>query len=161
MSEVTIPAIIEGGKANAGPPLGPAMGPLGVNIGAVIAEINKQTAPFAGVKVPIKVIVNKASKTFRIEVGAPPTGELIKKELGIEKGRKGGADDPKTVGNLPFAKAVAIAKSKSNQSLTKDLKAGVCEVLGSCVSMGVTVDGKDPREMRKDVLSGKMDSMLA
>ncbi len=100
MSKVTIPAIVEGGKATAGPPLGPALGPLGVNIGGIIDEINKKTSPFSGLKVPIKVIVDKNAKTFVIEVGSPSTGELLKKEAGVEKGKKGGADDPKVVGNL-------------------------------------------------------------
>ena len=79
MSKITIPAIVEGGKANAGPPLGPALGPLGVNIGGIIDSINKATAAFAGIKVPVKVIVDKATKTFEIEVGSPSTGELLKK----------------------------------------------------------------------------------
>ena len=53
MAKITIPAIVEGGKANAGPPLGPALGPLGVPIPKIIDEINKQTAAFAGIKVPV------------------------------------------------------------------------------------------------------------
>ena len=83
MSKITIPAIVEGGKATAGPPLGPALGPLGVNIGGIIDEINKKTGPFAGLKVPVKVIVDKETKKFEIEVGSPSTGELLKKELGV------------------------------------------------------------------------------
>lgn len=160
MSEITIPAIVEGGKANAGPPLGPALGPLGVNIGAIIAEINEKTKNFAGLKVPVKVIVDKGSKTHKIEVGSPPTGELIKGELHIEKGRKGGAEDPKVVGDLKFDSAVKVAKMKQDGSLVNSLKAGVKEVLGTCVSLGVTCEGKDPRAMMKEVDAGKWDSKL-
>jgi large subunit ribosomal protein L11 len=160
MSDTVIPAIVEGGKATSGPPLGPALGPLGVNISQIIADINKQTEPFAGIKVPIKVIIDKNTKKYHIEVGSPATGEMIKKELGVEKGRKGGPDDPKTVGDLAFEKVVKVAKAKRGASLTKGMKAGVCEVLGSCVSLGVTVNGKDPREIYKEVMDGKFDSML-
>ncbi len=160
MPETMIPAIVEGGKASAGPPLGPALGPMGVNIGQIIADINKETAAFNGVKVPIKVFIDKNTKKYRIEVGSPPTGELIKKELGIEKGRKGGPDDPKVVGDLPFEKAVQIAKAKAGKNLSRGLKATVNEVLGTCVSLGVSVGGKDAREVRKDVLAGKYDSVL-
>ena len=161
MSKITIPAIVEGGKANAGPPLGPALGPLGVNIGGIIDEINKMTGPFAGLKVPIKVIVDKATKKFEIEVGSPSTGELLKKELGVEKGRKGGPDDPKTVGNLKFEQVVKVAKMKAAGSLVRDVKNGAKEVLGSCVSLGITVEGQDARKIIKEVDEGKHDSALA
>ena len=84
--EKIINAIVDGGKATAGPPLGPALGPLGVNAGQVIAKINEATKDFAGMKVPVKVIVDTETKEFRVEVGTPPTAELIKKEAKIEKG---------------------------------------------------------------------------
>jgi len=161
MSKITIPAIVEGGRANAGPPLGPALGPLGVNIGGIIDEINKKTSPFAGIKVPVKVIVDKASKTFEIEVGSPSTGELLKKELGVEKGRKGGADDPKTVGDLKFEQVVKVARMKETGSLVRSLKNGAKEVLGTCVSLGITVEGKDAREAIKRVDKGEFDSVLS
>ncbi len=160
MSKITIPAIVEGGRATAGPPLGPALGPLGVNIGGIIDEINKKTSAFAGLKVPVKVVVDKATKKFDIEVGSPSTGELIKKEAGLEKGRKGGAEDPKVVGNLTFEQAVKVAKMKSSGSLVRNLKNGVKEVLGTCVSLGITVDGQDARKVRAEVDGGRHDSAL-
>jgi large subunit ribosomal protein L11 len=161
MSKVTIPAIVEGGKATAGPPLGPALGPLGVNIGGIIDEINKKTSDYSGLKVPVKVIVDKATKKFEIEVGSPSTGELLKKELGVEKGRKGGPEDPKVIGDLKFASIVKVAKMKMGSSLVRNLKNGVNEVLGSCVSLGITVDGKDPRKVIEEVKKGEYDSQLA
>src|SRR3989344_4558327 len=161
MTKITIPAIVEGGRATAGPPLGPALGPLGVNIGGIIDEINKQTGPFAGLKVPVKVIVDKNTKTFVIEVGSPSTGELLKKELGVEKGRKGGPDDPKSVGSLKFESVVKVARMKAGSSLVRNVKQGAKEVLGTCVSLGINVEGKDAREIRKAVDAGEYDSQLA
>jgi large subunit ribosomal protein L11 len=161
MAKITIPAIVEGGKATAGPPLGPALGPLGVNIGGIIDEINKKTGPFAGLKVPIKVIVDKATKKFEIEVGSPSTGELLKKELGVEKGRKGGPDDPKTIGDLKFASIVKVARMKTDGSLVRNVKNGANEVLGTCVSLGITVEGKDARKVIEEVKNGEHDSQLA
>jgi len=161
MTKVTIPAIVEGGRANAGPPLGPALGPLGVNIGGIIDEINKKTAPFSGLKVPVKVIVDKNAKTFEIEVGSPSTGELLKKEAGVEKGKKGGADDPKTIGNLKFEQVVKVARMKADGSLVRNIKNGVNEVLGTCVSLGITVEGQDPRKVIEEVKAGQHDSQLA
>lgn len=148
--EKTIDAIIDGGKATAGPPLGPALGPLGVNAGAVVAEINKVTAAFGGMKVPVKIIVDTATKQFHVEVGAPPTAELLKKEAKIEKGA--GAKD-QVVGNLPLTSVIQIAKQK--KTLARGLKSAVCEVLGTCKSMGITVEGKDPRVIIKEVHEGK------
>ena len=152
----TIDVIVEGGKASPGPPLAPALAPLGVNIGQVVAKINEATKAFAGMKVPVKVHVEPKTKTFTIEVGSPPTAEIIKKEVGIEKGA-GNREAP--AGNLTMEKAVAIAKNKPN-SLGKDTKETLKEILGTCVSMGVTVDGKNAKEAIKDVNAGKHDSML-
>ena len=64
MAKETIETLIEGGKASAAPPLGPALGPLKVNIGQVVADINKKTADFKGMKVPVKVIVDTKTKEF-------------------------------------------------------------------------------------------------
>jgi len=158
--KIAISAIVEGGRATAGPPLGPALGPLGVNIGGIIDEINKKTGSFAGLKVPVKVVVDKATKKFEIEVGSPSTGELLKKELGVEKGRKGGPDNPKTVGNLSFSQVVKVARMKMQSSLVRGVKQGAKEVLGTCVSLGITVEGKDAREIRKAVDAGEYDSQL-
>lgn len=152
----TIDVIVEGGSASAGPPLGPALGPLGINAGQVVAKINDATKTFKGMKVPVKVIVDPKTKTFTIEVGAPPTAELIKKEAGIEKGA-GNREAP--AGNIALTKLVAIAKSKSN-SLGKDTKMIIKEVLGSCVSMGVTVDSKKAKEVMIEIDKGMHDSLL-
>jgi len=152
----TIDVIVEGGKATAGPPLGPALGPMGINAGQVVAKINEATADFAGMKVPVKVHVDPKSKQFTIEVGSPPTAEIIKKELGIEKGA-GNREAP--AGDLPLDKAVKIAKAKRN-SLGKNAKETLKEILGTCFSMGVTIEGKKAKDVIKEVNEGKHDSLL-
>jgi large subunit ribosomal protein L11 len=152
----TINAIVDGGKASAGPPLAPALAPLGVNIGQVVAKINEATKDFAGMKVPVAVHVDPKTKTFTVEVGSPPTAEIIKKEAGVEKGA-GNREAP--AGNLSLEKAVSIAKSKRN-SLGKDTKQTLKEVLGSCLSMGITVNGKNARQAIKEVNEGKHDPLL-
>jgi large subunit ribosomal protein L11 len=152
----TIDVIVEGGKASAGPPLAPALAPMGVNIGQVVAKINEKTKDFAGMKVPVKVSVDPATKEFTIDVGSPPTGEIIKKEAGIEKGA-GNREAP--AGDISMEKIARIAKSKSN-SLGTDPKEVTKEVLGTCLSMGVTIDSKNAREVIKEVDEGKHDSLL-
>jgi len=158
MAEKTISAIVEGGKATAGPPIGPALGPLGINAGAVVAEINKQTAAFAGIKVPVKIIVDTKTKSFRIEVGSPPVSELLKREAKIEKGSATAGKEAK--GDIPLQSVVNIAKSIRIKNLSKSLKDTVKEVLGSCVSMGIMVEGKSAKEVIEEVNEGKHDSLL-
>ena len=161
MAEMTVSALVEGGKASAGPPLGPALGPLGVNIGEIIAAINDKTKNFAGLSVPVKVIVNKETRKFEVEVGTPPVSALIKKELALEKGAKGakpevpGTRGQEIVGDIKLEQVIKIAKGKEQgSSLAKGLKGAVKEILGTCVSMGVTCGGKDPREVIRAVDDG-------
>lgn len=156
--ESRVKVMVEGGKANPGPPLGPALGPLGVNVAQVVAKINEATSSFAGMKVPVTVVVKKKTKEFSIEVGSPPTAALIKKELGLEKGAKTAGKE--VVGNLSLAQVVKIAKLKLGTSLAKGLKSAVKEVLGTCVSLGVTVEGKSPKEVQKEIDEGKHDEEL-
>jgi large subunit ribosomal protein L11 len=153
-----IEALISGGQATAGPPLGPALGPLGVNVLAIVNKINEVTKDFAGMKVPVKIIVDTETKEFEVSVGTPTTSALIVSELKIEKG----SSTPKTekVGNLTMEQVVRIAKIKRGEVLAKTLKGAVKEILGSCVSMGVTVEGKDPKEVQKEIDQGKYDEML-
>jgi large subunit ribosomal protein L11 len=151
-----IKALVEGGKASAGPPLGPALGPLGVNIMDIINTINDKTKQFDGMKVPVKVIVDPKTKKFEIEVGTPPASSLIFKELGLEKG-SGSAGSHK-IGNLTVDQAIKIAKMKQDNLLGKELKYKTKEVIGTCVSIGVTVEGKKPQEVQKAIDEGEYDS---
>ena len=158
MMKTTIEALVEGGKATPGPPIGPALGPLGVNVGQIVAKINEKTAAFEGMKVPVKIIIDKKTKQFDIEVGSPPVSALIRKELGLDKGAKTAGTE--VVGNLTIAQALELAKMKSSAMMAKGLKTAVKEVLGTCVSMGVTVDGRDAREVQREIDEGKHDEEL-
>jgi large subunit ribosomal protein L11 len=143
----TIEALVDAGEASAGPPLGPALGPLGINIKEVIDKINLETEVFKGMKVPVKVTIDTTSKTFEIEVGTPPTSSLIKKELNLEKGSSSSRSEK--VGDLSMEQVKKIVKMKGQSILGKSLKESVKELLGTCVSMGVTVDGEDPRDIQR------------
>lgn len=153
-----VEALVAGGQATAGPPLGPALGPLGVNVLSIVNKINEVTKDYAGMKVPVKIIVDTETKQFDVTVGTPTTSALIVSELKIAKG----SGSPKTtkVGNLTIEQAVKIARMKRAELLAPDLKAAVKEVVGSCVSMGVTVESKDPREVQKEINEGKHDAVI-
>jgi large subunit ribosomal protein L11 len=152
MAKDTVDVMVEGGKATAAPPLGPALGPMGVNIGLVVSEINKKTAEFKGMRVPVKVIIDKDTKAFDIRIGTPPASALIKKEAGIEKG----AGNPKIdkVADLKIEQVIKISKMKSDALLGKDNIARVKEIIGSCNSMGVLVEGKPAVETLRDIEKG-------
>ncbi len=149
-----IKLLVEGGKATPGPPIGPTLSPLGLPVGKVVADINKATSKYAGMKVPVILRVNPATKEYTIEVGTPPTSALIKKELGLEKGS--GATGSEWVGDISLEKVVEIAKTKLPEMNTADLTKAVLQVLGTCLSMGVKVDGKDPREVQRAIKSGEI-----
>jgi large subunit ribosomal protein L11 len=154
----TVDALVNGGQATAGPPLGPALGPLGVNVLAIVNKINELTKDFAGMKVPVKITVDPETKQFEVTMGTPTTSALIVSELKIDKGS--GKPNVDKVGNLSMAQVVGLAKKKRLELLAKSLKLATKEVLGSCVSMGVTVEGRDPREAQREVDEGKYDSLF-
>ena len=154
----TVELIVAGGQATAGPPLGPALGPLGINIMAVVNRINELTKDYAGMKVPVKISVNTEDKSFDVTVGVPTSSALVVSELKIEKGS--GTPNSVKVGDLNVEQIVRIAKIKRPELLAKTLKGAAKEVMGTCVSLGVTIEGKDPREVQKEVDEGKFDAIL-
>jgi large subunit ribosomal protein L11 len=158
MAKESVDVMVEGGKATAAPPLGPALGPLGVNIGKVIADINKKTESFKGMQVPVKVTVDTSTKEFDISIGTPPASALIKKEAGVEKG----AANPKMekVADIKIVQVIKIAKMKEDDLLGKTLKQRVKEIMGTCNSMGILVEGLPAVEAIAAVNAGRFDAEI-
>jgi len=153
MGDVTINGLVEGGKATSGPPFGPALGPLGVNINNIVADINKQTAPFAGIKVPVKVIVDPTTKNYRIEIGSPPTSALILKEIGVQKG---GKTKEEVAGNITIEQLKNVATAKDKTLYGKSLTEKVIQVVGTCKSMNITVEGMPARDAIAKIKAGEL-----
>src|SRR6476646_7501478 len=147
-------ALVSGGEASAGPPLGP----LGINILQVVNTINEKTKDFPGMKVPVKVEVDSDTKKFTVEVGIPPTAALIFKESGINKGS--GTAGTNFVGNISMESVVKIAKMKSDISYAQDIKSTTKEIIGSCLSLGVKVEDKIANEVYADISEGKYDALF-
>jgi len=150
--------IVEGGDMKPGPAVSQQLGPMGINLGKVISDVNDATKGFKGVKVPVEIDVNPKTKDFTIKVFSPPVSELIKKELGIEKG-SGKAEEFK-VGNLAIEKIIGIAKTKMSNLLARDLKSAVRLVVGSCVSLGVLIESKPAKEISQEISEGKYDEEI-
>ncbi len=156
MAEETIEALVDAGEASAGPPLGPELGPLGVNIMDIVESINEETEKFKGMKVPIKLTVDTETGEHEVEVGTPPTSGLILEKAGIEKGS--GSPQSNKVADLSMEEIVEIAEMKDTDLLGKNLKKKAKEIIGTCVSMGVTVEGKEPKEILMLIDEGQYDS---
>jgi len=158
MANLTVQTMIEGGKATAAPPLGPALGPTGVNIGQVVMEINKKTADMKGMQIPVKVTIDPKTKEFTIEIGTPPSAALLKKEAGVEKG----SSNPLTekVADILIEQIIKVAKMKSSALLGKDTKSRVKEIVGTCQSMGILVEGMPAHEAIIAIDEGKFDKEI-
>lgn len=155
----TISALVTGGQASAGPPLGPALGPLGVNIMEIINAINSKTADFEGMKVPVTVSVDTKTKKWEVTVGIPSASALLLKEAGIQKGS--GTSGSTWVGDINVDSLVKVAKAKLESSYASSLKSVAKEVAGTCVSLGIKIEGKTPKEFTAEINEGKWDSKFA
>ena len=154
----TISSLVTGGEASAGPPLGPALGPMGVNNMEVINAINEQTKEFQGMKIPVTVSVDTDTKKWEIEVGIPSASALLLKEAGIQKGS--GTSGTEWVGEVSADMIAKVAKVKLETSYASSLKSVAKQIVGTCVSLGIKVEGKTPKEFTAEINEGKWDSKL-
>jgi len=150
--------IVDGGSMKPGPVISQQLGPLGINLGKVISDVNEATKSFSGMKVPVEIDVDAKTKTYKIKVFSPPVSELIKKELSLEKG-SGEARKFKS-GNIAFERVVFIAKTKLPNLLAKDLKRAIKQVVGTCASLGVLIDSKEAKDVEKEIDEGKYDKEI-
>ena len=153
-----ISSLVTGGGASAGPPLGPALGPLGVNIMEVINAINDKTKDFEGMKVPVTVLVDPDTKKYEIEVGIPSAAALILKEAGIQKGS--GTSGTEWVGEVSIDAIAKVAKTKLENSYASSLKSVAKTIIGTCLALGIKIEGKTPKEMTAEINEGKWDEKL-
>ncbi len=144
---VEVSILVEGGKAAAGATLGSALGPLGVNVGQVVTKINEETKQFAGMRVPVIVRVDPNTRAFTLVVGRPPVAALLLKEAKKEKG----SGKPKTevVGDVTLDAVRRIAEAKGDDLFGRSVEEKMNQVIGTCVSLGLTVDAQDPRTLLK------------
>ncbi len=129
---------LEAGKATPAPPVGPALGQHGVNIMAFVKEYNERTAAMAGSIVPVEITIYE-DRSFTFVLKTPPVSDLIKKELGLEKGS--GHPKREKVGKLTREQVRRIAEVKMKDLNTDDLEAAMRMVEGTARSMGVTIEG--------------------
>ena len=151
--------LVEGGSMAPGPALAQQLGPIGVNIGKVISDVNTATSKFKGIKVPVELNIDAATKEFVILVKSPPVSELLKKELKIEKGS--GLQEKEKVANASIEQIILIAKTKMPNLLCKDLRSAVKSVVGTCVSLGILIENKPAAQIEKDIDNGLFDKEIS
>ena len=153
-----IKLLAEGGSMKPGPALSQTLGPAGINISEVIKKVNEATSNFKGMKVPVELDIDAKTKAITVNVFSPPVSELVKKELGIEKGS--GEQDKIKVANASIEQIISVAKTKLPNLLCRDLKSAVKTVVGSCVSLGILVESKSPVEVEQEIDEGKYDKEI-
>jgi large subunit ribosomal protein L11 len=156
--KVIVKALVTGGSASGGPPIGPAVGPTGINIKDVVDEINDQTMVFKGLTVPVRIECDPETKQFKIFVETPSTASLLLKEVGVEKGSSSCLEEK--IGDLTFEQVVKVVEAKKETFLDKTFKYAIKTALGTALSIGVTVEGEDPREIQKRLENGEFDNKI-
>lgn len=127
-----------GGKATPAPPIGPALGQHGVNIGQFVTQFNERTRELNGMKVPV-VITVYADKSFEFIVKSPPAAVLLKVEAGLEKGS--GEPHTNKVGSVTKAQIRKIVEIKMNDLNAFDPEQADKIIEGTARSMGIEIIG--------------------
>jgi len=159
MAKKTIRIMVEGGKATPGPPIGPTLSPYKLNIMEVVNAINEATKDFAGLTVPVEITIDTATRKFEVKVGVPTTTALLLKEVGASQ--PPGDPAHQKIGDVSLEKIIRIAIVKKDQLTAKSLKSAVKTILGSARSIGVTVEGKDPKIVQREIDEGLHDELFS
>lgn len=127
---------VPGGQATPAPPVGPALGQHGVNIGLFVSQFNEKTKASPGVITPVEITVYK-DKSFDFILKSPPAAVLLKQAAGIAKGS--GVPNRDKVGKVTKEQVMEIAKAKLRDLNTSDLERAGRIVEGTARSIGLEV----------------------
>jgi len=122
----------------------------------VINAINEETKEFKGMKIPVTVSVDSDTKKWEIKVGIPSAAALLLKEAGIQKGSATSGSE--WIGDVTADIITKVAKIKLESSYASSLKSVAKEIVGTCVSLGIKIEGKTPKEFTAEINEDKWDS---
>ncbi len=155
---VVVKALVTGGSASGGPPIGPAVSPTGINIKDVIDAVNEKTMAYVGLTVPVRIECDPETKEFKIFVETPSTASLLLKEAAVEKGSSSPGED--IVGNVTLEQVLNVTNAKKEIFLDKTYKSCVKTVIGTALSVGITVEGENPKVIQKRIDEGEYDEKI-
>jgi large subunit ribosomal protein L11 len=127
---------IQAGKATPAPPIGTALGPMGINLVQFCKEYNERTAASVGSIVPVEITIFE-DRSFTFITKTPPTADLLRKEAKVEKGS--GTPNKTKVGSITRAQLRRIAETKMKDLNVYDIEAAERLVAGTARSMGITI----------------------
>jgi len=123
-----------------------------------VDEINKQTVVFRGLTVPVRIECDPETKQFEIFVETPSTASLLLKEVGAEKGSSSCSETK--IGNITLDQVQNVVDAKRDKFLDKSYKTALKTVLGTALSVGLTVEGEDPRIIQEKINNGEFDDKI-
>ena len=129
---------IQAGKANPAPPVGPALGQHGINIGDFCAKFNDATKDKMGDIIPAEITIYE-DRSFDFVLKTPPASDLLRKAAGIEKGAGNPLKDK--VGKITAIKLREIAEKKMSDLNANDVESAEKIIAGTARSMGVKIEG--------------------
>lgn len=156
--KVVVKALVTGGSASGGPPIGPSVGPTGINIKDVVDKINEETQMFKGLSVPVRIVCDPETKQFEIHIETPSTASLLMKEMGAVQGSPDCQEEK--IGDLTLDQVKSVVEAKKDTFLDKTFKAAMKTVLGTALSIGATVEGEDPRIIQKRIDNGEYNDQI-
>ncbi len=149
----------QAGRASPSPPLGPTLAQYGLPVERVVEEINRLTERYSGMEVTVILRVDESTGRYSVDVASPTTTSLLLKFANVQE--PSGDPAHKKVGNISLEDAIKVALIKKNELNAKSLKAAVKSVVSTARSIGLTVDGKDPKEVLSGIDKGVYDEYFS
>ncbi len=141
-----------GGKATPAPPVGPALGQHGVNIGQFITQFNDRTKELNGMPVPVEITIFQ-DRSFEFVVKSPPASVLLKQAAGVAQGS--GTPHSEVVGRVTLDQVREIAERKINDLNAADIEGAILIVKGTARSMGIAVGEEEEEEEEEEADPGE------
>ncbi|MHA1374988.1 MAG: 50S ribosomal protein L11 [Promethearchaeota archaeon] len=124
----------------------------------MVDTVNEKTMLFKGLTVPVRIVCDPETKQFEIFIETPSTASLLLKEIGVEKGSSSCSDDK--IGDINLDQIINVVEAKKEIFLNRTYKAAIKSVLGTALSIGVTVEGEDPRMIQQRIENGDYDDRI-
>ncbi len=143
-----------GGEIAGGSSLAPKIGPLGLSPKKVGEDIQKATMEWKGLRITVRLVIQNRQASVEI---VPSASSLVIKALKEPPRDRKKEKNIKHSGNLDLATVIDVARKMRNKSMARELKGTVREILGTCFSVGCTVDGQSPQDISEKVASGEIE----